>query len=58
MISEVVADVHLLNLTILVLALNKDVFKEVIIVLLHLVVRHIGQVGTISCLCGILEEIK
>ena len=58
MISEVVADVHLLNLTILVLALNKDVFKEVIIVLLHLVVRHIGQVGTISCLGRILGEIK
>ena len=35
MVAQVVADVHLLNLTILVLRLDKDVLKEVVIMFLR-----------------------
>lgn len=38
MIAEVVANVHLLNLAVFVLELDKDVFKEVVIMFLHLFV--------------------
>lgn len=41
MIAKIVAHVHLLDLTVLVLALDEYILEEVIVVLLHLFVRHI-----------------
>ena len=54
MVSQIVADVHLLHLSILVLALHEDVLEEVIIVLLHLFVGHVGQMRAISSLGRVL----
>jgi len=43
MVTQIVTDVHLLNLSIFILALHKDVLKEVVVVFLHLLVCHIGK---------------
>ena len=48
MIAEVVANVHLLHLPILVLTLDKDVLKKVVIVLLHLLIGNIGQMAPVG----------
>jgi hypothetical protein len=36
------------HLTIFILALDEDILEEVVVVVLHLLVRHIGQVRAIS----------
>lgn len=41
MISQIVAYIHLLDLPILILTLNKNIFKEVVIMFLHFFIRHI-----------------
>ena len=40
MIAEIIADVHLFHLPVLILHLEKYVFEEVVVVLLHL---HVGD---------------
>jgi len=40
MISQVVAYVHLLNLTVFILKLQKDILKEVVVMLLRLDIPH------------------
>lgn len=42
-VAQVVAHVHLLDLAVLVLALHEHVLEEVVVVLLHLLVGHIGH---------------
>lgn len=42
-IAEVVAHVHLLDFAVLVLALDEHVLEEVVVVLLHLLVRYVGN---------------
>merc|ERR1719435_19590 len=54
-VPKVIADIHLFNGSVFVLALNKHVFEEIIIVLLHLLVSHVGKMGAISCLGGVLR---
>ena len=44
----------MLYLPVLVLALYEHVLKEVVVVLLHLVVRHVGEVGAVGGLGGVL----
>ena len=41
-------------LAILVLTLDKHVLEEVVVVLLHLLVGHVGQVGAVSGLGRVL----
>lgn len=41
MVSQIVADVHLLDFAVLVLALHKDILEKVIVMLLHFLVRHV-----------------
>uniref|UniRef100_A0A2M4B2T8 Putative secreted protein n=1 Tax=Anopheles triannulatus TaxID=58253 RepID=A0A2M4B2T8_9DIPT len=41
MVAEVVAHVHLLDLAVFVLALDEHVLEEVVVVFLHLLVRHV-----------------
>ena len=48
MIAEVVTNVHLLHLPILVLTLDKDVLKKVVIMLLHLLIGNIGQMAPVG----------
>ena len=48
MIAEVVANVHLLHLPILVLTLDKDVLKKVVIMLLHLLIGNISQMAPVG----------
>ena len=48
MIAEVVTNVHLLHLPILVLTLDEDVLKKVVIVLLHLLIGNIGQMAPVG----------
>ena len=55
MIAEVIANIHLLHLAILVLALHKHIFKEVVIVLLHFLIGHLIQVGTVGSLGRVLR---
>lgn len=56
MIAKIVAHVHLLDLTVLVLALDEYILEEVIVVLLHLFVRHIrNQMGAICTFCRVLR---
>lgn len=43
MVAQVVAHIHLLYLAVLVLQLDKDVLEEVVVVLLHLLVRYVGD---------------
>jgi len=54
MISKIVAYVHLLHLAILVVTLHKDILEEVVVVLLHLLVRHISEVGAVGRLGAVL----
>ena len=42
------------HLAVFVLTLHKDIFKEVVVVLLHLLISHIGQVGAVCCLGRVL----
>lgn len=42
-IAQVVAHVHLLDLSVLVLQLHEHVLEEVVVVLLHLLVGHVGH---------------
>jgi len=42
MVTEVVTNIHFLNLTIFILTLNKDILKEVVIMFLHLLISDIG----------------
>ena len=37
-------------LSVFVLALHKDVLEEVVVMLLHLLVCHVRQMGSIRCL--------
>ena len=37
-------------LSVFVLALDKDVLEEVVVVLLHLLVCHVRQMGSVRCL--------
>jgi len=55
MVSQVVAHIHLLNLSVFVLALDKDVLEEVVVVLLHLLVCNVRQMGSVRCLCRVLR---
>jgi len=56
MIAKIVANVHLLNLSVFVFQLNENVFEEVVVVLLHFLVRHIcDQMRSVGRLCGILR---
>jgi len=55
MIAEVIANIHLLHFAILVLALHKHIFKEVVVVLLHFLIGHLIQVGTVSSLGRVLR---
>ena len=43
------------HLAIFILALHEDVLEKVVVVLLHLLVGHIGQVGAIRRLGGVLR---
>lgn len=43
MIAEIIANVHLLDFAVLVFAFDEHVLEEVVVVLLHLLVRHIGH---------------
>ena len=59
--EKVFVDCHLtlmnryrLNLAVFILALNEDVLEEVVVVLLHLLVGHVGQVGAVSGLGRVL----
>ena len=56
MIPEIITDVHLLYLTILVFALDEDLLKEIVVVLLHLLVSHslASHVTSISSLGRVL----
>jgi hypothetical protein len=54
MIPEVVAYVHFLNLPVLVLGLDEAVLEEIVVVLLHLFVAHVCQMGTVGRLCRVL----
>merc|ERR1719354_829092 len=54
MVAKVVAHVHLLYLSVFILALNKHILKEVVVMLLHLLVRHVGQVGAAGALRQLL----
>ena len=47
-------NIHKTYLTIFVFALYEHVLKEVVVVLLHLLVSHVGQVTAISCLGWVL----
>ena len=47
MISQIVAHVHLLNLAIFILGLDEDILKEVVVMLLHLFIGHIGQMRSV-----------
>ena len=42
------------NLSIFVLALHEDILEEVVVVLLHLLVGHVGQVRAVSRLGRVL----
>merc|ERR1719354_1505212 len=55
MVAKVVAHVHLLDLSIFILALNKHILEEVVVMLLHLLVRHVGQVGAVRSLRRVLR---
>lgn len=56
MITQVVTYVHFFDLTIFVFTFHKDVFKEVVIMFLHLFVRHIAhQMRSVSGFGGILR---
>jgi len=48
MVSQIVADIHLLNFTVLLFGFNETVFKKVVIMLLHFVIANVGQVGPIG----------
>jgi len=48
MVSQIVADIHLLNFTVLLLGFNETVFKKVVVMLLHFVIANVGQVGPIG----------
>lgn len=49
MVSQIIADIHFLNLAVLVLAFHENVLKKVVIVLLHFFIRHVGhQVASIG----------
>ena len=50
LITKVMANESAPNLSVFVFALNKDVLEEVVVVLLHLLVGHVGQVGAVSSL--------
>ena len=43
------------HLSIFILALHKDVLEEVVIVFLHLLVRHIGKMGSVGSLGRVLR---
>lgn len=43
MIAQIVANVHLLDLPVLILALDENVLEEIIIMLLHFLIGHIGD---------------
>ena len=43
------------NLAVFILALHEDVLEEIVVVLLHLLVGHIGQMGAISRLGRVLR---
>lgn len=43
MISKIIANVHLLNLPILILALDENILKEIIIMLLHFLIGYISN---------------
>lgn len=47
-IAQVIANVHLLDFAVLVLGFDEDVFEEVVVVLLHLLIADVGQVGTVG----------
>jgi len=53
-VSQIVAHIHLLNLSVFVLAFDEDIFEEVVVVLLHLFVGDIGEVRPISSLSRVL----
>jgi len=55
MVTKVVTHVHLLNLSVFILALNKHILEEVVVMFLHLLVRHVGEMGAVSGLCGVLR---
>ena len=42
------------HLAVLVLALHEDIFEEVVVVLLHLLVGDVGEVGAVSGLGRVL----
>ena len=43
------------HLAVLVLALDEHVLEEVVVVLLHLVISHVGEVGAVRGLGGVLR---
>jgi len=54
MISKIVANIHLLNLSVLVLAFDEHVLEEVVVMLLHFFVGNVGQMTSIRGFCGVL----
>jgi len=53
-VSKVVTDIHLFNFSVLLFCLDETVFKKVVVVLLHLLVSHVGQVRPIGRLGRVL----
>lgn len=47
MVAEIIANVHLFDFSIFVLGLDENVLEKVIIMLLHLFIADVGQMGTI-----------
>lgn len=43
MISQIIAHIHFFDFTIFIFAFNKDIFEEIIIMLLHFLIGHIGN---------------
>ena len=53
-VSKVVTDIHLFNFSVLLFCLDETVFKKVVVVLLHLLVSHVGQMRPIGRLGRVL----
>lgn len=41
MIAQIIAHVHFFNFTVAIFALNEDIFKEIVIMLLHFFIGNI-----------------
>jgi len=55
MVAQVVANVHLLHLSVLLLGLDETVLEKVVVVLLHLFVADVSQVRAVGRLGRVLR---